>query len=145
MLILGTLIGLAVYRFLLVPEPAAVPALNQMQTANIPLSAFEENRRNVDADPAGYIVKFGPSPQDSEDFYLLGRANLLIGNYPMARNDFIKARDLLAEADPTNAKVLASDISMGIAVTNDTTIQTNLRKEFEAARPQANGVTNAVP
>lgn len=144
MLVLGTLIGLAAYHMLLVPETTVAPALNEMRTANIPLSAFEENRRNVDADPGGYIIKFGTSPQDAEDFYLLGRANLLIGNYPAARNHFIKARDLLADADPANAKVIASDIAMGMAVTNDTTIQTLLRKEFEAARPLANTGVNAV-
>lgn len=143
MLLLGGMIGLGVYHFVFVPKPADQngPQLSEMRTANIPLSAFEENRRNVDKDPAGYIAKFGADPQDSEDFYLIGRALMLTGDFPKARTAFNEARNRLKEADPANAGVLADDIAIAIAVTNDTTIQTNLKKEFEAARPTTNSNT----
>ena len=144
MLVLGSLIGLGIYHFVLAPQPLPQnQPLQEMRSANIPLSAFEENRRDVDKDPVGYITKFAMSPQDAEDYYLLGRAYLLTGDYPKARAAFLESRNRLVEADPVNAKVLASDISMALAVTNDTTIQTNLRKELEAAKPPANANTSA--
>lgn len=143
-LALGGLLGFGAYHFALVrnatPPDTGVNQLTEMRTANIPLSAFEENRRNVDKDPAGYLAKFGADPQDSEDYYLVGRAMMLTGDFPKARTAFTEARNRLKEADPVNAAVLADDIAIAIAVTNDTTIQTNLKKEFDAVRPQA--ITN---
>ncbi|MEO6051456.1 MAG: protein phosphatase 2C domain-containing protein [Pyrinomonadaceae bacterium] len=143
-ILLGSVIGLWVYHFALVPKPveSEVPQLSEMKAANIPLSAFEENRRNVDKDSAGYVAKFGADPQDSEDFYLLGRAYLLTGDYPRARTAFNGARLRLPDVDPANAKILANDIAMALAVTIDTTIQSILRKELDTTvRPSAN--TNA--
>ena len=136
MLFFGTILGLGIYHFALVPKPAETinPQLSEMRTANIPLSAFEENRRNVDVDPAGYIAKFAADPRDTEDYYLLGRAYLLIGDYPKAKAAFSEARNRLSESDPVNAKVLASDIAVGLVVTYDTTIQTMLNKELEGNR-----------
>ena len=137
MLIVGVGIGLGVYHFVLAPYRAdsSIPQLSVMKSENIPLSAFEENRRNVDSDPAGYVAKFGSTPQDSEDYYLLGRAYLLSADYPKARLALTEAQNKLAEADPVNAKVLASDIAMALAVTNDTTIQSMLKKALEPAAP----------
>jgi len=134
MLLIGGIVGLAVYHFGFAPSITnpAPPPMTEMRSANIPLSAFEENRRNVDKDPAGYAAKFGSSPQDSEDFYLVGRAYLLSGDFTKARESFTESRNRLAEADPANARILASDIAMALAVTNDTTIQSMLKKEFDA-------------
>jgi len=136
MLLIGSLIGLGAYHLFLTPAPSPpAPAntqLSEMRSANIPLSAFEENRRDVDKDPSGYIARFAASPQDCEDHYLLGRAYLLAGDYAKARSALIESRNRLSEADPVNKKILASDIAIAIAVTNDTTIQTNLRKELES-------------
>ncbi|MEO6654819.1 MAG: protein phosphatase 2C domain-containing protein [Pyrinomonadaceae bacterium] len=143
--LLGSVIGLWVYHFALLPKPSdtEVPRLSEMKAANIPLSAFEENRRNVDKDPAGYITKFGADPQDSEDFYLLGRAYLLTADYPRAQTAFNGARLRLPDADPVNAKILTNDIAMALAVTNDTTIQSILKKELDATiRPSADTNTN---
>lgn len=148
LVLIGGLLGLAFYHFALAPTTPsgsnAVPPLTEMRAANIPLSAFEENRRNVDRDPASYIARFGASPQDCEDFYLLGRAYLLTGDYLMARSSLTQARARLAEADPVNAKTLAADIATALVVTNDTTIQSMLRKEFEAvqAPPADNSNSN---
>jgi len=139
MLLIGSLIGLGAYHLFLAPAPPAPPntQLTEMRSANIPLSAFEENRRDVDKDPAGYIARFAASPEDSEDYYLLGRAYLLTGDYQKARGALIESRNRLSEADPVNRNILASDIAIAIAVTNDTTIQTNLRKELEATNPSS--------
>ncbi|MEQ1923989.1 MAG: protein phosphatase 2C domain-containing protein [Pyrinomonadaceae bacterium] len=142
MLVIGSAIGLGVYHFALAPKAAdaPLPQLSEMRSANIPLSAFEENRRAVDKDPAGYVQK-NSSPQDAEDYYLVGRAHMLTGDYVKARTALLAARDRLAEADPTNADVLRDDIAILLAVTNDTTIQNMLKKEFEAVKKPAN--TNA--
>ena len=144
-ILLGGVIGLWIYHFAFEQKPQEInePQLSEMKTANIPLSAFEENRRNVDKDPAGYVARFGGDPQDSEDFYLLGRAYLLTGDYTKAKVAFTGARDRLAGADPVNAKILASDIAIALAVTNDTTIQTNLKKELDdSTKPLANAAAN---
>ncbi|HRI04865.1 MAG TPA: protein phosphatase 2C domain-containing protein [Pyrinomonadaceae bacterium] len=142
MLVIGSAIGLGVYHFALAPKAAdtPLPQLSEMRSANIPLSAFEENRRAVDKFPAGYVQK-NSSPQDAEDYYLVGRAHMLTGDYVKARTALLAARDRLAEADPTNADVLRDDIAILLAVTNDTTIQNMLKKEFEAVKKPAN--TNA--
>lgn len=137
MLLLGTAIGLGVYHFALTPIPLEPVSqqLSVMKSENIPLSAFEENRRNVDKDPAGYVTRFGASPQDSEDHYLLGRAYLLSADYPKAQLALTEAQNMLSSADPVNAKVLKSDIAMALAVTNDTTIQSMLRKALDPGVP----------
>ncbi|MGB2750882.1 MAG: protein phosphatase 2C domain-containing protein [Pyrinomonadaceae bacterium] len=141
MLVIGSAIGLGVYHFALAPKAVeTLPQLSEMRSANIPLSAFEENRRAVDKDPAGYVQK-NSSPQDAEDYYLVGRAHMLTGDYVKARTALLAARDRLAEADPTNADVLRDDIAILLAVTNDTTIQNILKKEFETVKKPAN--TNA--
>jgi serine/threonine protein phosphatase PrpC len=137
LLLLGAVLGIGVYYFAMAPQPVDTdgPRLSEMRAANIPLSAFEENRRNVDKDPANYIAKFGSDPQDSEDHYLLGRAYLLTGDYANAKLALTEARNRLPQADPTNAAVLVSDIAMALVVINATTAQTMLRNELDATRP----------
>ncbi len=144
MLVIGSAIGLGVYHFALAPRAVdtPLPQLSEMRSANIPLSAFEENRRAVDKDPTSYVQK-NSSPQDTEDYYLVGRAYLLTGDYVKARTAFLASRERLAEADPINADVLRDDLAIMLAVTNDTTIQNMLKKEFEAAKIPSNTNTNA--
>ncbi len=137
LLLLGALIGIGVFYFAMSPTPVDTdgPRLSEMRAANIPLSAFEENRRNVDQDPANYIARFGGDPQDAEDYYLLGRAQLLTGDYANAKTSLTEARNRLVQADPTNASVLASDIAIAMVVINSTTAQTMLRNELQTADP----------
>lgn len=120
MLILGSLIGLAVYHFAIAPKAAEVrdPGLQVMRTEDIAFSSFEKNRRNVDADPAAYIREVPPA-DGPEDYYLLGRAHLLVGDYQSARQAFIAAQKDLAKAEPANAKVLIADIAEGLVIAND--------------------------
>jgi hypothetical protein len=125
------MLGFGAYYFFMQPKTAesSLP-IGEMRSANIPLSAFEENRRSVDKDPAAYIQKY-PQPQDAEDFYLLGRAFLLTGDNEKAKTAFAASRDRLRDADPTNVGVLKNDLAMLLALTSDTTIQSVLRKELE--------------
>lgn len=138
-LLAGAAIGFGAYYFFMAPQQAEPsPPVSEMRSANIPLSAFEENRRKVDQDPAAYIQKY-PQPQDAEDFYLIGRAYLLAGDYARAKTAFAAARDRLAGADPTNVAVLRNDLAMLLAVTSDTTIQSVLKKELELINPGGGG------
>lgn len=134
-LLVGSLIGLGVYHFTLKPDTTdTTPPITEMRSGNIPLSAFEDNRRLVDSDPVEYLLKI-PASVDPEGFYLQGRAYMLTGDYVKARAAFVEARDRLAKADPVNAKVIVSDIAIAMAVTNDTAAQKILKAEIDKAKP----------
>lgn len=140
-LILGAAIGLGVYHFALAPKTVQQPSpqLSEMKSTNIPLSAFEENRRNVDRDPAGYLAKFAAAPQDCEDYYLLGRAYVLTGEHAKAKTALVEARNKLPQADPVNAKTLAADIAFALAISDDPAGQNTLKRELESSSsPSAN-------
>jgi len=144
MLVLGAAIGLGVYHFTFAPKPAdrPLPQLSEMKSANIPLSAFEENRRNVDKDPAGYLAHLGGSAQDCEDHYLLGRAYLLVGDHVKAKAELTEARNLLSGADPVNERTLATDIAVALSITDEPAAQVLLKRELEdPVKPSA--ITNA--
>ncbi len=143
LLLVGAAVGMGVYYFALVQKAAEAPKpqLSEMKAANIPLSAFEENRRDVDKNPAAYLEK-NPTPQDAEDYYLVGRAYLLTGDFPKAHNAFVESRNRINEADPINAQILKNDLAVAIAVTNDTTIQNIVKKELEPPKPAANANSN---
>jgi serine/threonine protein phosphatase PrpC len=135
-LVLGLILGFAVYHFAIAerrPEQPVTPSLTEMKSANIPFSSFEENRRAVDKDPAGYLQRFPtPSDADSEDYYLAGRAYILTGDYVKARAAFDAAREHLQEGDAANATVIKNDIAILSAITNDPAAQAILRKELDS-------------
>ena len=143
-LVLGSIIGLAVYHYALRP-PVVEPTSSlptQMASNNIALSAFEDGRRLVDADPAAYLAK-APVPKDAEELYNLGRAQFLTGDFIKARATLLEVRKRIAETDPKNRKVIESDIAIFLTVTNDPTSQGILKKELEAAKSATSA--NAVP
>lgn len=136
MLILGSLIGMAVYYFAL--APAAPPAtvsqdgqLSVMKSDDIERDSFEKLRRTVDADPAAYISN--SQPNDAEDYYLIGRANMLLGDFPKARLALIEAQKRLPQvSSPSNARVLRTDIAAALTLANDPTIQPHFRQQLDA-------------
>jgi len=131
MLLLGSLIGLGVYHFLLVTTPKdPLPQLSEMKSDNIAITSFEKLRRTVDNDPASYLKEVPPA-RDAEDFYLQGRAHLLIGDYVKARTALLEAQKNLAASDPSNSKVLASDIAAALVIANDADLQRRFRGEIE--------------
>ncbi|MGI8467371.1 MAG: PP2C family protein-serine/threonine phosphatase, partial [Pyrinomonadaceae bacterium] len=91
-LLVCAVIVAAAYSLFFKPQPQQVvqetPKITEMQSPNIPYSAFEDNRRNVDRDPSKYITANGASAADAEDYYLLGRAYLLTEKYVDAKNAF---------------------------------------------------------
>ncbi len=135
LLFAGALIGFGVYHFTLKPlEQTPVIPITEMRSGNIPLSAFEDNRRLVDSDPAAYLSKI-PAPDDAESFYLQGRAFMLTGDFIKARAALLEARNRISQADPINAKVIVTDIAISLAITNDPTAQKNFKAELESAKP----------
>lgn len=135
-LILGTLIGAGVYHFAFAPQPSdAIPIQNisEMRSGNIAFTAFEENRRNVDKDPALYIQR-QPPPQDAADHYLLGRAYLLVGDFQKAKASFTEARKLMDTSDESNLAVMRDDIILAEAVLADPDATAAFKREIEAAR-----------
>ncbi|MFT3745165.1 MAG: protein phosphatase 2C domain-containing protein [Pyrinomonadaceae bacterium] len=132
MLILGSLIGLGVYHFALAPK-AADPTeqkLSVMKTDDIAFGSYEKLRRTVDSDPAAYVKEIPPA-DDAEDYYLIGRAHMLLGDFPKARQAFIEAQKQLGKAEPANARVLNSDIAAALAITNDPILQTKFKQLLE--------------
>ncbi len=145
MLIIGAFFGLSAYHFLLAPKPPeTTPLPTEMRSENIPLTAFEENRRSVDSNPTGYIGRYGTDPRDCEDHYLLARAYLLVGDYKVARAMLIEARNRLGEADERNRQVIQDDIAIMLTAISDTTVQTGLKKALETA-PAANTTATSSP
>lgn len=134
LLLLGSAIGLGVYHFALLPPPPAVlndQKLSVMKSEDIAFSSFEKNRRNVDADPTAYLKEL-PPPEGAEDFYLIGRANLLVGDYAKASLALIEAQKLIATAEPANAKILKTDITAALIIANDQTLHMRFKTELNA-------------
>ena len=145
-LLLGTLIGAGVYHLWAQNnvEPQ-VPQLVQ-QSPDIPYKSFEDNRRNVDSNPRQYIAtNLTSTPEDAEDFYLMGRANLLIGKFPEAKVMLLEAKNRLAQTGDVNKNVLANDIILDLAVINDEFAKREVIKELNLSNTntQTNSNENA--
>ncbi|MEO5859815.1 MAG: protein phosphatase 2C domain-containing protein [Pyrinomonadaceae bacterium] len=132
-LILGGALGFASLWFWQQYNPAPqVPVLSETKSNNIPLTAFEEARREVDKAPDRYLAANAASPQDAEDHYLLGRAQLLTGKYVEAKRQFTLAKERLPQVDPSNAKTLAADIALGTAIVDNPIVAEAFAKEIAA-------------
>lgn len=150
MLVIGSAVGIGVYHYLFVrpqleQQTRALPPITEMESRNQQLSAFEDNRRTVDKFPAEALAQFGASPSDAEDYYLVGRAHLLLGQYVEAKKAFLdsKARIAAGDVDQNNRKTLETEIALAMTVLNDTTVQTILKSQLNQG---ANTASNsAVP
>ncbi len=149
LLVLGGIMGVAAYYFLAPPVAQPVveppPQVQEMKSGNIPLTGFEESRRIVDKNPKGYLDANAATPENAEDFYLIGRAQLLTGKYVEARRSFREAQNRLAQADPMNAKTLANEIAIGLAIVDAPGAFQLFSKEIEtaSASPDANSAPGA--
>ncbi len=102
----------------LAPEnTTATQPINPTNTAKENLfTGFETNRRSVDNNPAEYVKINAVSADEAEDFYLLGRANFLLADYPKAKENFKKAKEMLNFTAETNRKTIERDIALFSAV-----------------------------
>jgi protein phosphatase len=148
LLLIGGLLGAAAYYLWMQSNPpkveeVKVPQVTQMQTPNIPFTAFEELRRKVDADPAKYITTAGPEPRNAEEAYLLGRAYLLSGQVGEAKKSFDSAKNQLGELGPVNSQVLATDIESGLAIANNSFAYEAFKKNLAVKKQDPVVPTNA--
>ena len=142
-LLFGGLIGFGIYHFLFLNVPVSQPLqFSEMKSDNISITSFEKLRRTVDSDPAAYLKEIPPA-QDAEDFYLLGRAYLLIGDYIKARSSLLEAQKHLTGSDTSNAKVLSTDIAAALVIANDSEMQKRFKGEIEnTAKTSTNSSAN---
>jgi len=138
LVLLGAAAGAAVYHFVVPPQVTEVPRLVEMKSGNIPLSEFEEARREVDKAPDRYLAANAATPQNAEDHYLLGRALLLTGKYVEAKKQFLLAKDMLRDTVEVNAKTLETDIAMGLLIADNPELVANLKKSLESQNSEAN-------
>ena len=143
-LLLGGVIGFGGLWFWQQANPTPqVPVLNETKSNNIPLTAFEEARREVDKAPDRYLAANAATPQDAEDHYLLGRAQILTGKYVEAKRQFSLAKERLSQVDGSNAKTLAADIAFGTAVADNPLVAEAFAREINGDATPANANTNA--
>jgi PPM family protein phosphatase len=144
LLLLGGAIGFGGLWFWQQANPAPqVPVLNETKSNNIPLTAFEEARREVDKAPDRYLAANAATPQDAEDHYLLGRAQILTGKYVEAKRQFSLAKERLSQVDASNAKTLAADIAFGTAIADNPLVAEAFAREINGGSTPANANTNA--
>ncbi|MEO8648624.1 MAG: protein phosphatase 2C domain-containing protein [Acidobacteriota bacterium] len=140
LLVLGAIFGVAGYYLWLVsnppPEPVVeAPAITEMKSNNTALTAFEEGRRQVDSDPAKYIQANAASPQEAEDYFLLGRAFLLTGRYWEAKRSFNEAKNRLSQVDQNNSRTIAAEIALALAVIESPQATESFKNEITSANP----------
>lgn len=137
-LLLGGLLGAAGYYFYTenMVSKTAPPEITKTQSADVKYKTFEDARRSVDAEPQTYIKAQGNSPKDSADFYLLGRANLLVGNVPAAKEFLTKAKESLGEYKGDDKQMIANEIAFATSIVkNETSIKT-----LEAEKPTSSPI-----
>ena len=118
-LVCGILLGVLAY-YLGSSKPAEpAPQLTEMQSPNIAFTSFESNRRLVDKNPSQYLDSSGQTVGDSEDFYLRGRAYMLLGKYPEARDAFAKAKDRLPDYKGESKSLLKNEIAIALSAINN--------------------------
>lgn len=122
------------------------PPLSEMQAKDVEYASLEDGRRLVDGNPAKYIEQNKDlAQQTAEDYYLLGRAYLLTENFQEAKPAFIEARDRLSLANKSNAKVLETEIAIGLALINAPFAQNEIRKTLNPNQPETNTNINGQP
>jgi len=118
LLLIGTAAGVGGYYYWDSSHPqvqVVAPAIQEMKTNDIPLTTFEESRRLVNEDPNKYIAA-NPNPLEAQDYFLLGQAYMLTGQWFQARNAFNAAKSRISEFDPKDRQTIAHEIELNLAV-----------------------------
>ena len=138
LLIVGGILGAGAYYLWQQNNPPSVVPQLAPQSPNIEYSSFENLRRSVDNNPNNYINKNAGITQDAEGLYLLGRAYLLTGKFPEAKKSLEEAKNKLAQVNIINSRVLATDISLGLAIIDDAAAQNKFQSQVKVGNPEAN-------
>lgn len=142
-LILGGALGAAGYNYMFgSTAKEEISRIPQMESQNIQFKTFEDNRRNVDKDPARFLTTVGTSSDDAEGFYLRGRANLLLGKYDEAKSNFAKAKELLVEFNGADKVMLENEIAIAVSALENPLSIKKLEAEKTKGATTANGNTN---
>ena len=142
--LIGAVIGAgAIYLYIQNNPVAAVPVAPPDKTEDVLLSSFEVLRRSVDDDPEGYISKYAPDPRDAEDFFLLGRANMLVGKFPEAKKALLESQNRLATAGDGNAYLLANDIAAYLSIVDNPAAQKAFTAEADKGKNSIDAAADA--
>ena len=132
LLAVGAILGVGGYYFwqMSAAEKPVTPVLNP-QTNNIPKATTDTLRFDADTDPSKVIKQYETAPpKDASDFYILGRAYLKLKNYEEAKRQFILARNNLRDVRDAETKaVLDTDITQGLTIAQDKTVQAVFERE----------------
>ena len=143
-LVIGGALGFGGYYYWLQANPTPqVPVLNDTKGSNITMVVFEETRREVDSAPDRFLAANAASPETADDHYFLGRAQLLTRKYVEATRQFTLAKEKLGQADQVNAKTLAAEIALGMAIAANPTAQEAFAKEIAAANQPGSANSNS--
>ena len=150
LVILGVIVGVTLYHFilrnLLIPsKPKEILLPPVVVSQDIEYTSFEDNRRNVDANPEKYIQVSGAKAETTEDFYLLGRAYFLLGNYVEAKKAFSKAKELVAEAKEINRKTLENEIAWGLSTVENVIARNEFITQKKSMEVKEKPNTNLLP
>ncbi|CAN5497140.1 hypothetical protein BH10ACI1_BH10ACI1_19900 [soil metagenome] len=108
------------------PEIPQLPTnVNSTDTA---ILLFEKGRRTSDSEPDKYIEAHNNKAQNAQEFYFLGRAFLLNGNFDEAEKNFLEAQKHVSEVAGDNQKTLEKDIKIGLLITGSDKAQ---KEEFK--------------
>lgn len=129
-LLIGGLIGAGITYFWMENQPRkteiAYPTPHSEETS---VSTFEDRKKSADENPAQFIAE-NVRPENSEDYYLIGRAYLRQGNFAGARSALESAKEKLTGNNDSNSQVLAFEIAQGLAIINTPFAQTEFEKEL---------------
>jgi outer membrane PBP1 activator LpoA protein len=95
----------------------------------LPYSAFEEDRRSVDKNSAGYLQNRGGNAASAEQHYLNARALIQEKKYGEAVLALQKAREALNTASEDNRTTLELEIATAMAIAQSKEAQTVFEKE----------------
>jgi serine/threonine protein phosphatase PrpC len=136
-LLVGAAAGVGGFYYWNLTHPPVVveaPVINEMKSSDIPLTSFEEARRLVDKDPNKYIAA-NQNPSEAQDYYLLGRAYLLTGQWFQAKNAFNAAKSKLSDLDERDRQTIANEIEMAMAIINSPSATENFSKSVVNRAP----------
>ncbi len=138
-LLLGGVIGASVFYYgakYYQPEPVQTVPVQELtpKSNNIPASTLEELRWNVDKDPKAFLDARSASPRDAVDYYMIGRALFLNGEYWAAENQFKNVDRNIEKVEPRDsANTIIAEIMMLRAIMNDPQATENFKRMYDMA------------
>jgi protein phosphatase len=138
LLLIGAGAGAGGYYYWTLSHPPVIENNLPVQSPAIPWSAFEEDRRSVDKDPAQYLLKHKDNAVNAEDYYLIARALLHEKKYSEAVAALQKAKESLNLTGDENRRTLETEIAQALSIAGGREAQSAFEKEKPAAAVNAN-------